>query len=141
MIRKYIHRCKQLFPVYGKYERLFLKQLQQQATDFIAQNPNLTYEELVTQFGSPKDIVVGYYDTIDDDYLLKKLNLVKTIRRFFLAIVLVVVLFVGYRSYVLYQIWLEAQKETIIYEDETIEYIYPTDEDNNSTNNNSNIAE
>ena len=115
MIRKYIHRCKQLFPVYGKYERLFLKRLQQQATDFIAQNPNLTYEELVTQFGSPKDIVVGYYDTIDDDYLLKKLNLVKTIRRAFLAIVLIVVLFVGYRSYVIYQLRLEAKKETIIY--------------------------
>lgn len=141
MIRKYIHRCKQLFPVYGKYERLFLKRLQQQATDFITQNPNLTYEELVTQFGSPKDIAVGYYDTIDDDYLLKKLNLVKTIRRFFLAIVLVAVLFVGYRSYVIYQIWLDAQKESIIYEDSTIEYTSPTDEDNDSTNNNSNITE
>lgn len=133
MIRKYIHRCKQLFPVYGKYERLFLKRLQQQATVFIAQNPNLTYEELVTQFGSPKDIVVGYYDTIDDDYLLKKLNLVTTIRRFFLAIVLVVVLFVGYRSYVLYQIWLEAQKPMTVYEDDTIEYIYPDEKANNST--------
>ena len=138
MIRKYIHRCKQLFPVYGKYERLFLKRLQQQATDFIAQNPNLTYEELVTQFGSPKDIVVGYYDTIDDDYLLKKLNLVKTIRRAFLAIVLIIVLFVGYRSYVIYQLRLEAKKETIIYEDDTIEYIYPDEEAYNSTTNDQN---
>ena len=65
----------------------------------------------------------------------------KTIRRFFLAIVLVAVLFVGYRSYVIYQIWLDAQKESIIYEDSTIEYTSPTDEDNDSTNNNSNITE
>ena len=103
MIPKYIRRCKQLFPVYGKYEQQFLKRLQQQANEFLAQNPNITYEELVTQFGSPKDIVVGYYDTIDDDYLLKKLNLVKTIRRFFFTIVLVVVLFIGYRSYILHK--------------------------------------
>lgn len=126
MIPKYIHRCKQLFPVYGKYEHQFLKRLQQQANEFIAQNPNITYEELVTQFGSPKDIVVGYYDTIDDDYLLKKLNLVKTIRRFFFTIVLVVALFIGYRSYILYKIWLEAQEPVILYEESTIEYIPPT---------------
>ena len=138
MIRKYIRRCKQLFPVYGKYERQFLKRLQQQASEFIEQNPNLTYEELVTQFGSPKDIAVGYYDTIDDDYLLKKLNLVKTIRRFFLAIVLVAVLFVGYRSYILYKVWLEAQEPVTFYEDETIQYIYPDEKDNNSTSNDQN---
>ena len=138
MIRKYIRRCKQLFPVYGKYERQFLKRLQQQANEFIEQNPNLTYEELVTQFGSPKDIAVGYYDTIDDDYLLKKLNLVKAIRRFFLAIVLVAVLFVGYRSYILYKVWLEAQEPVTFYEDETIQYIYPDEKDNNSTSNDQN---
>ena len=138
MIRKYIRRCKQLFPIYGKYERQFLKRLQQQANEFIEQNPNLTYEELVTQFGSPKDIAVGYYDTIDDDYLLKKLNLVKTIRRFFLAIVLVAVLFVGYRSYILYKVWLEAQEPVTFYEDETIQYIYPDEKDNNSTSNDQN---
>ena len=131
MIPKYIRRCKQLFPVYGKYEHQFLKRLQQQANEFIAQNPNITYEELVTQFGSPKDIVVGYYDTIDDDYLLKKLNLVKTIRRFFFTIVLVVVLFIGYRSYILYKVWLEAQEPVILYEESTIEYIPPT---NKATN-------
>ena len=131
MIPKYIRRCKQLFPVYGKYEQQFLKRLQQQANEFLAQNPNITYEELVTQFGSPKDIVVGYYDTIDDDYLLKKLNLVKTIRRFFFAIVLVVVLFIGYRSYILYKVWLEAQEPVILYEESTIEYISPT---NKATN-------
>lgn len=128
MIRKYIRRCKQLFPVYGKYERQFLKRLQQEVNEHITQNPNLTYEELVNQFGSPKDIVVGYYDTIDDAYLLNKLNFVKTIRRFSLVIAMLVVLFIGYRSYMIYQIWTEAQKETILYEDTTIEYINPTDD-------------
>ena len=49
----------------GAHKKVFLR------NEFIEQNPNLTYEELVTQFGSPKDIAVGYYDTIDDDYLLK----------------------------------------------------------------------
>lgn len=128
MIRKYIRRCKQLFPVYGKYERQFLKRLQQEVNEHITQNPNLTYEELVNQFGSPKDIVVGYYDTIDDAYLLKKLNFVKTIRRFSLVIVMLVVLFIGYRSYMIYQIWLEAQEPITLYEDTTIEYINPIDD-------------
>ena len=79
MIRKYIRNCKQLFPVYGKYERKFLKQLKEQVIKYVSEFPHLTYDELVTQFGSPKDIVLAYYDSIDDDYLLKKSNLAKNV--------------------------------------------------------------
>ena len=138
MIRKYMHQCKQLLPIYGKYEREFLNHLRQQLKTFVAQNPNLTYEEMVTHFGSPKDIVVSYYDTIDDDYLLKKINLVKKIRGLLLIIILIVILFIEYRSYILYQVWLESQKPVKVYEDQTIEYISPDGQDNNSTTTNNN---
>lgn len=109
--------------------------MEQQAHEHIMQNPNLTYEELVTQFGSPKDIVVGYYDSIDDDYLLKKLNFVKTIRNFLFVAIILIIGFIGYRSYMLYQIYLEAQEPVILYEDTTIEYINPPKETSDATDN------
>ena len=87
----------------------------------------------MTHFGSPKDIAVSYYDTIDDDHLLKKINLVKKIRGLLLISILIVILFIGYRSYILYEVWLESQKPVKVYEDQTIEYISPDGEDNNST--------
>ena len=126
MVRKYIRRCRQLFPVYGKYERQFLKRLRNQVSDYMAQHPNLTYGELVTQFGSPKDVVLQYYDTVDNDYLLRKTNLVKTIRRFLIVISMIILAFIGYRSYIVYQAYLDAKDTVIIHEDTTIEELGPT---------------
>lgn len=120
MVRRYIRRCKELFPVYGKYERQFLKRLKNEVTEYITQSPNLTYEELIAQFGSPKDIVMGYYDTVDDDYLLKKTNFVKTVRRFLFIVGILILSFVGYRSYTIYQIRQDTKNETIIHEETTI---------------------
>ena len=74
--------CRRLFPVYGKYERQFLKRLKERITEYIVDFPNLSYDGLVEQFGSPKDIVLGYYDSVDDDYLLKKTNLIKNLHIF-----------------------------------------------------------
>ena len=121
MTRKYIRQCRQLFPVYGKYERLFLKRLRNQITEHLSQHPNITYEELLLHFGSPKEIVLEYYDTVDDDYLLNKTNLVRTVRKFCLIISLLFITYLGYRSYVIYEARLEAKDSNIIYEETTIE--------------------
>ena len=121
MTRKYIRQCRQLFPVYGKYERLFLKRLQNQITEHLSQHPNITYEELLLHFGSPKEIVLEYYDTVDDDYLLNKTNLVRTVRKFCLIISLLFITYLGYLSYIIYQARLEAKDSIIIYEETTIE--------------------
>ena len=127
MVRRYIRRCKELFPVYGKYERQFLKRLKNEVTEYITQSPNLTYEELIAQFGSPKDIVMGYYDTVDDDYLLKKTNFVKTVRHFLIIIIAFIILFTTYRSYIIYQAYLDARDTVIIQEETVIEDLGPVD--------------
>ena len=49
---KYIQQCKSLFP-------------------------DISYNELVKQFGSPREVVMEYYDNIEDDYLLSKIDLAK----------------------------------------------------------------
>lgn len=121
MTRKYIRQCRQLFPVYGKYERLFLKRLRNQITEHLSQHPNITYEELLLHFGSPKEIVLEYYDSVDDDYLLKKTNLVRTVRKFCLIISLLFITYLGYRSYIIYQARLDFNDSIIIHEETTIE--------------------
>ena len=121
MVRKYIRHCKQLFPVYGKYERQFLKRLRNEVNEYTTQHPSLTYDELITQFGSPKDIVVGYYEAVDDAYLLKKTNLVKTVGRFLIVIGMIVIAFTIYRSCMVYQAYLDAKDSVIIYQETTIE--------------------
>lgn len=121
MTRKYLQQCRRLFPVYGKYERTFLKRLKNQINEHLAQNPTGTYEELLLHFGSPKDIVLEYYNSVDDDYLLKQTNLVGTVRKFFFLIVSLFIIYFGYRSYVIYEARLDAKDSIIIYEETTIE--------------------
>lgn len=107
MIKKYIKSCKRLFPVYGKYEKQFLNKIKQQINEYVEAFPNTTYEELIDQFGSPKDVVISYYESIDDDYLLKKTNLVKTIRIFCICLAFFFICFYGYRSYMIHKSYLE----------------------------------
>ena len=71
--RKYIRQCRTLFPVYGTSERTFLNRLKVQIHEHLDLFPDLSYEELVKQFGTPKEVIMEYYANADDDYLLKKL--------------------------------------------------------------------
>ena len=71
--RKYIRQCRTLFPVYGNSERTFLNRLKVQINEHLDLFPDLSYEELVKQFGTPKEVIMEYYANADDDYLLKKL--------------------------------------------------------------------
>ena len=58
--------------VYQK-ERTFLNRLKVQINEHLDLFPDLSYEELVKQFGTPKEVIMEYYANADDDYLLKKL--------------------------------------------------------------------
>lgn len=59
--RKYIRQCRTLFPVYGNSERTFLNRLKVQINEHLDLFPDLSYEELVKQFGTPKEVIMEYY--------------------------------------------------------------------------------
>ena len=46
MVKKYIRRCKNCFPVYGKEERQFLKRLRRQIEEYAQENPDVTYKQI-----------------------------------------------------------------------------------------------
>ena len=102
MIRKYLRNCKRLFPVYGKRERQFIK-------------------KLVEQFGSPKDIVIEYYNTVDDDYLLRKTNLVKHLKIVLFSALAIVLIYYGTHFVLLYKSYRDVQDSIIIHEETIIE--------------------
>ena len=41
--KKYLRECKGYFPVYGRRERLFLRNLKQQVEEATKRNPDLDY--------------------------------------------------------------------------------------------------
>ena len=113
---KYIQQCKSLFPVYGKLERTFLNRLKVQVNEHLDLFPDLSYEKLVEQFGTPKEVVMEYYDNIEDDYLLSKIDLAKKVKKFLLFIAILFLIYFFYQSYTTYQALNLIKDQQIIYE-------------------------
>ena len=79
------------------------------------------YEELTEQFGSPKDIVIEYYNTVDDDYLLRKTNLVKYLKIVLFSALAIVLIYFGTHFVLLYKSYQDVQDSIIIHEETIIE--------------------
>ena len=113
---KYIQQCKSLFPVYGKLERTFLNRLKVQVNEHLDLFPDISYNELDKQFGSPREVVMEYYDNIEDDYLLSKIDLAKKVKKFLLFIAILFLVYFFYQSYTTYQALNLIKDQQIIYE-------------------------
>ena len=116
--RKYIRQCRTLFPVYGNSERTFLNRLKVQINEHLDLFPDLSYEELVKQFEIPKEVIMEYYANADDDYLLKKIDVSKKLKRFLLFIAILFLSYFFYESYTIYQALNLIKDQQIIYEKE-----------------------
>ena len=116
--RKYIRQCRTLFPVYGNSERTFLNRLKVQINEHLDLFTDLSYEELVKQFGTPKEVIMEYYANADDDYLLKKIDVSKKLKRFLLFIAILFLSYFFYESYTIYQALNLIKDQQIIYEKE-----------------------
>ena len=113
---KYIQQCKSLFPVYGKLERTFLNRLKVQVNEHLDLFPDISYNELVKQIGSPREVVMEYYDNIEDEYLLSKIDLAKKVKKFLLFIAILFLVYFFYQSYTTYQALNLIKDQQIIYE-------------------------
>ena len=113
---KYIQQCKSLFPVYGKLERTFLNRLKVQVNEHLDLFPDISYNELVKQLGSPREVVMEYYDNIEDEYLLSKIDLAKKVKKFLLFIAILFLVYFFYQSYTTYQALNLIKDQQIIYE-------------------------
>lgn len=123
-MEKYLKNCKKLFPIYGKDERQYIKRLEIHIREYQTEHENCTYEDLVTQFGTPTEVVSSYYKSSDNNDLLKKVNFVRCIRISMVTIISVLILLLSYISYSLYQDYLKEVNDSTLYEEEVIiEYI------------------
>lgn len=62
-----------IIPCLRELRTNFFESFKVQINEHLDLFPDLSYEELVKQFGTPKEVIMEYYANADDDYLLKKL--------------------------------------------------------------------
>ena len=129
MVKKYIRRCKNCFPVYGKEEQQFLKRLRHQMEEYAQENPDVTYQQLEEWFGTPIDIVKSYYDSLEDeDRLIDRACFSRTLKKVMIIILMVISIIGVYDSAIMYFSYLDGKDSKVIYEGSTI-YYHNTDVD------------
>lgn len=118
--KKYYKNIKKLFPLNGKNEKIFLLNLQEQIKEFCEDKTVITYDELIEEFGTPIDIVITYYQSIDSDYILKKINTKKIVKICLILFVALCFILITWRCYLYYQSYQDYQNALPSYDEITI---------------------
>jgi len=99
--KKYLRDCKNLFPIYGERERKFMNRLAESLIDYENQESDITYEQIVQRYGLPTNVIVAYYEEEGNEYLIKKINVISLLKKCLLVIIIFLLIFLCYRSYIL----------------------------------------
>lgn len=119
--QKYLKSVKKLFPIYGKKERQYIKNLQTPLQEYAEEKEGLSYEELTEEFGTPPHVISEYFSEVDDEYLFRQLRIRGYVKKFLIFVLVAFVILIGYRYYLAYQNYENAMEEHIIYEETIIE--------------------
>ena len=85
--QKYLKSVKKLFPIYGKKERQYIKNLQTPLQEYAEEKEDLSYEELTEEFGTPSHVISEYFSEVDDEYLFWQLRVRGYVKKFLIFVV------------------------------------------------------
>ena len=117
-IKKYIKNIWTIMPMHTKKEKFYLNELKKHLNEYLDDHPQCSYDDIVQQFGEPKDIVVEYIQSSDENDLIKRMKL-KTILQKFLIFFSVICTILAIWFGVLWYSYMQDAKNSIIYEIET----------------------
>lgn len=90
-----------------------MKYLNQQLTDYTEQQSDITYNDLVNEFGYPANLIADYYQSSDEDTLIHKLKIRKYFYSIIIASVLAVLFVSGLRYAVIQKVIYDANHTKI----------------------------
>ena len=117
--KKYYKQIQTLIPCRGKYEWQLLKTYKNRILELNTNNPNISYDDLQKELGTPIEIIDEYYTNVDILYLIKKIQIIKWIKIVIVMILLMIIIALiifGITTYKTYKIF----KENEIFFTETI---------------------
>ena len=96
----------------------YLNELKKHLNEYLDDHPQCSYDDIVQQFGEPKDIVVEYIQNSDENDLIKRMKL-KSILQKFLIFISVICTILAIWFGVLWYDYMQNEKDSIIYDVET----------------------
>ncbi len=100
--KRYLRAVRGWLPCSGELKRRIMSQITNGVQEYLAQNPNATFDDLCAQLGSPQVIAAAYIENAATAEILKNLR----IRRRIVAIVIsaVLVILISWATVVAYEI-------------------------------------
>ena len=117
-VKKYIKQCKYLFASYGKSEKEYIRKLIDNIDDG---SHDMTYDEVVESLGTPKEVIISYYEQEDMDKLIEKAKVRRLLKNFLSVAFAVLLVFLCYKAYIYQKTFEEVRDSKDGYFEETIE--------------------
>ncbi len=93
LCKEYISEVKAMFPVKGKQERKYIKELSKDIEDYCEEANATTKEELYENYGNPVDVVKEYFTATGVPYVIKKLKISKYLKSLIAVIIAAILIF------------------------------------------------
>lgn len=79
--KRYYKEIKTIIPSRGNYEKRLLKDYKNRILELNGTQLDLSYDDLQQELGNPIEIINEYYESVDTQYLMKRLRTTKILRR------------------------------------------------------------
>ena len=117
---QYLRHLKLLLPYHYREEKRYIQRLKQNLSEYMDEFPSSDYNDLVRQFGAPKEIAAEFYTELDDAQFMNRIRMKKYIRKLCFIALFAITILVAYHSIDLYRDYQEAEDSIPAYEEETI---------------------
>ena len=121
LCKEYIKEVKAMFPVKGKKERKYIKQLSKGVEDNCEESNATTKEELYENYGNPVDVVAEYFSAIGAPYVIKKIRISKYIKALIAVIIAVILVLSTVYGVVLWEEHKMIMREEMVFVETVIE--------------------
>lgn len=121
LCKEYIKEVKAMFPVKGKKERKYIKQLSKDIEDYCEESNATTKEELYENYGNPVDVVAEYFSAISAPYVIKKIRISKYIKALIAVIIAVILVLSTVYGVVLWEEHKMIMREEMVFVETVIE--------------------
>lgn len=87
--KKYISNVSTFFPIKGKAERKYLRDLKVNVYDYCMEQDVVSMDTLYEEFGTPFEVANSFFSNADTNYIIKRIRISKFIKSFLVGILLI----------------------------------------------------
>lgn len=101
------------------HEKQFLNSIFENLESISSEQPDITYDNLCDRLGTPKDLIIEYYENADMEYIISKMRFASVIRNTVITILLIAATVAAIELYSFHRLYVRAQNSIDGYSIET----------------------